>query len=86
MNNMTNKQLGAAVARRYEAAIIWARGTRGAMVRVAEELSRLAGRPVTRQQVEQWMDNDNNNRVEPRLTTGLHLLQAAEVARRKMES
>ena len=68
---------------RIEAAAEWALSGRGRMTAIADEMTRLCGRQILRQQIELWLKGKERDRVEPKISNAIHLLDAVEAAKRR---
>lgn len=56
---------------------------RGAMSQIALKMSNKTGKPITRQQVEKWLCEDEQRRVEPGLGMGTLLIEIGDKLRGK---
>lgn len=75
-NTTPQKDKGAEKSRKALKALIQhAQKNKGTMTQVAELMTKKTGTPILRQQVESWLNPNEAKRREPRLGTGLFLLE-----------
>jgi hypothetical protein len=79
------ERVPAARSRRFLKELIEYRSNRGFITRLSAELSRVVGRPVKRQEIEMWLCDDEERRVEPRLGMALLLVQVGLSIKNEME-
>ena len=59
----------------------WVHGHRGAMAEVIRRVASYLGKPIQRQQIERWLNRDDQQRVEPSFGHGLVLVRVIRTMR-----
>jgi len=84
MKKQTKKQPASEYDALIEPFIEEATKHRGYVVKVAEQLSTIVGRTISRQQVAMWMNKERAERVEPSYSTALKLIEAINQVRQTL--